>query len=129
MQHVYLPAPGDLSKDEAFKFNVTTRNFFAWMFGLPMVGSHLGQSLIALLDRMNTYQLDRKKNEDDILTYMDNQGYTDFRECADHALAVLQFAEHFRIDELWGDAFSHCTGMSICLSSSAEFDVSAPAAC
>lgn len=73
---------------------------------------------------MNVYRADQNRNEEDVLTYMDGQGYTDFRECADHALAVLQFAEHFQIDELWADAFAHCTGMSVCLPASGEFQVS-----
>jgi hypothetical protein len=123
MRHIYLPAPQELSKDEAFTYNVTTRNFFALMFRKPMVGSHLGRALIAVLERLNTYRPENTRNED-ILTYMDNQGYTDFRECADHALAALQFAEHCRIEELWGDAFAHCTGMSMCLPASGEFEVS-----
>ncbi len=88
-----------------------------------MVGSHLGKALIALLERINVYRPDSHRNEDDVLAYMEDQGYTDFRECTDHALAVLQFAEHFRIDELWGDAFAHCTGMSICLPASGEYEV------
>ena len=45
------------------------------------------------------------------------------RDCADHALAVLQFAETFQYREIWTDAFVHCVGMNDQLDTSAEFEV------
>ena len=119
-----MPAPSHLSREDAFKYHLTTRNFFAWMFEKPLVGSSLSEALIALLERMNEYRPDEGENQDDVLVYLDGQGYTDFRECPDHALAVLQFAEKFEIRELWTDAFVHSTGMNDTLSKSDEFAVS-----
>ena len=74
---------------------------------------------------MNEYRPDPQDNQNDLLAYMDDQGYTDFRDCPDHALAVLQFAEIFQIRELWTDAFVHCAGMNDQLDTSAEFEVCA----
>ena len=73
---------------------------------------------------MDLYRPDREENEDDFLVYIDNQGYSDFRDCPDHALAVLQYAERYRYAELWTDAFCHCAGMNDLLISSAELAVS-----
>ena len=118
---LYIPAPENLSREEAFKYHLTTRNFFAWALGKPLVGDGLGPSLIALLERMNEYRTNQEDNTEDFVQYIDNQDYSDFRECPDHALAVLQFAEHFNIRDLWIDAFVHCTGMNNDLASSGEF--------
>ena len=94
------------------------------MFEKPLVGERLGEALITLLERMNKFRFDAVMNQDDILAYIDRQEYSDFRECPDHALAVLQFAEKFEMRELWTDAFVHCAGMNNDLTSSAEFNVS-----
>lgn len=120
---LYIPAPTHLSREEAFQYHLTTRNFFAWMFEKPLVGDRLGQTLISLLERINEYRPNPEDNQDGILAYVDDQGYTDFRDCPDHALAMLQFAEAFQYRELWTDAFVHCTGMNDQLDTSAEFEV------
>lgn len=118
---LYVPAPAHLSREESFQYHLTTRNFFAWMFEKPLVGDYLGEALIALHERMNDFRPSENQNEDDILAYIDDQGYTDFRDCCDHALAILQFAEKLEITELWTDAFVHCAGMWEQLDMSAEF--------
>ncbi|KAL6715981.1 hypothetical protein ACLMJK_006943 [Lecanora helva] len=120
---LHIPAPQTLSREESFQHHITTRNFFAWMFNKPLVGSRLGDALIALFDRMNDFRPYREQNEDDLLVYLDCQGYTDFRDCRDHALAVLRFAEQLQLRELWTDAFAHCAGMWEQLDMSAEFEL------
>ena len=120
---MYIPAPTHLSREEAYQYHLTTRNFFAWVCGKPLVGDRLGSALISLLERMNEYRPDPQENQNDILAHMDDQGYTDFRDCPDHSLAVLQFAEVFQCRELWTDAFVHCAGMNDQLDTSAEFEV------
>ena len=127
VQHeFYVPAPEGLSRDDAYRFHLTTRNFFAWMYEKPLVADRLGQALISLLERMNEYRYNAQQNLADLRSYLDDQGYTDFRDCPDHALAVLQFAEKFQLKDLWTDAFVHCVGMNDRLDSSAEFEVSTP---
>ena len=120
---LYIPAPKILSREEALQYHITTRNFFAWMFDKPLVGNRLGDALIALHRRMDEFRPDEEQNEDDLLAYVDNQGYTDFRDCCDHALAVLRLAETLKLRELWTDAFVHCAGMWEQLDLSAEFEV------
>ena len=120
---LYIPAPQSLSREEAFQHHITTRNFFAWMFEKPLVGNRLGDALIVLHQRMNEFKPNPEQNEDDILAYIDKQGYTDFRDCCDHALAVLRLAEKLQLRELWTDAFVHCAGMWEQLDMSDEFEV------
>ncbi|KAL8637741.1 MAG: hypothetical protein Q9226_009085, partial [Calogaya cf. arnoldii] len=119
---LFIPAPPGLSRESSFTFHVTTRNFFAWMFEKPLVGDRLGDSLLALLDRMNEFREDEDEDLEDILAYLDSQEYTDFRSCPDHAIAVLQFAERHELLDLWRDSFCHCAGMNDDLQSSAEFE-------
>ncbi|KAL8693823.1 MAG: hypothetical protein Q9218_001423 [Villophora microphyllina] len=120
---LFIPAPAALSRDESFRYHLTTRNFFAWMFEKPLVGDRLGDSLLSLLDRMNEFREDEDENLENILAYVDAQEYTDFRSCPDHALAILRFAEKNELLDLWRDSFCHCAGMSNELSSSAEFEL------
>ncbi|MCJ1316525.1 hypothetical protein MMC15_001846 [Xylographa vitiligo] len=118
---LYIPAPAHLNREEALQYHLTTRNFFAWMFEKPIVGHRLGDALVSLLDRMNEFRPDPEENLDDLLAYIDNLSYTDFRDCPDHALAILNFAEAFENRELWTDAFVHCSGMNDELVTSTEF--------
>lgn len=120
---LFIPAPAGLTKEGAFRYHITTRNFFAWMFEKPLVGHRLGDSLLSLLDRMNEFREDEDQNLEDMLAYLDSQDYTDFRSCPDHALAVLQFAEKHELLELWRDSFCHCAGMSQDLPFSSEYEV------
>ena len=120
---LFVPAPAHLDRDAALRYHLTTRNFFAWMFERPLVGARLGDALVDLYGRMAEYRPDAEENEDDFLAYIDAQGYTDFRDCPDHALAVLQFAEKYQFADLWTDAFVHSVGMNESLFSSTEFCV------
>lgn len=59
-----------------------------------------------------------------MVAYLDRRGYSDFRECVDHALAALLVAETYEIEPLWVDAFAHAVGMHHGLHHSVEFEVS-----
>ncbi|KAI9817781.1 MAG: hypothetical protein M1827_000900 [Pycnora praestabilis] len=121
---LYIPAPQNCSREESFRYHVTTRNFFAWMFGKPVVGVSLGKALVALLERMELFRSceDDGDNIRDMMTYLEEEAYADFRDCPDHALALLYFAEHFEFHSLWTDAFVHCAGMNVRLTHSSEFE-------
>ncbi|KAK2758667.1 hypothetical protein FQN54_003357 [Arachnomyces sp. PD_36] len=93
------------------------------MTNKPIAGAHLGQALIDLLERLNGYRSNEEVNLRDVLRYMKDMGYLDFRKCSDHALAILQFSEHFQMADLWADAFAHCIGMMEILRDSTEFEV------
>lgn len=88
-----------------------------------MVGDSLGGALIALLERLNLFRRDQAQNEEDMLAYLVSQDYVDFRDCPDHSLALLNFAEACQNRELWTDAFVHCAGMYDDLTLSGEFEV------
>ena len=80
--------------------------------------------MLALFSRMQEFRSSNEgDNRYDILEFIDSQGYTDFRDCPDHALATLQLAEGLQDRDLWTDAFVHCAGMWEQLDKSAEFRV------
>jgi hypothetical protein len=86
---LYIPVPSRCRREEAFSFHLTTRNFFAWMFGKPLVAHHLGEALLDLLHRMNEFRDLDADNVEDILHYMDEEGYSDLKSQPNNALAVL----------------------------------------
>ncbi|GAB7354033.1 hypothetical protein MBLNU459_g4616t3 [Dothideomycetes sp. NU459] len=119
---LYVPAPDYASREDAFQWHLATRNYFAWVSDMPLVGATLGKSLIDLLQRMTLFRSERADNMQDLLSYAHRLGYLDFRHCPDYALAFLCFAEHYRMRDLWTDAFAHCVGMNDKLCLSPEFD-------
>lgn len=123
MVELYIPAPEDASKEASFQWHITTRNFFAFVFGKPLVGSHLGQALVGLQERMQLFRSGQIDNCSEFLEYAEDQGYRDFVDCSDYALAMLYYAEHCKLRDVWIDAFVHCVGMNESLTLSQEFAV------
>lgn len=121
---LYIPAPATAEREQAFLYHIATRNFFAWIFGKPLVGTHLGGSIVGLLNSMNEFRDEGEDNVQAILDYLEGEVYADMRNSPDHALAILYFAEHFRFRDMWIDAFAHCCGMNDILITSIGFDVS-----
>lgn len=110
---LYIPAPARSGLDATFEHHITTRNFFAWLYGLPLTGRALGKAIVDLKLRIDTYRPGNKEqNGTDVISFAEAQNYLDFRECVDHALAALRLAEALRVPDLWIDAFAHCVGMS-----------------
>ncbi|KAF2467154.1 uncharacterized protein BDR25DRAFT_305616 [Lindgomyces ingoldianus] len=120
---LYIPAPREATREDSFQWHITTRNFFAFVFGKPLVGNHMGKALVDLQQRMQLFRSGRINNHQDFLDYAKHQGYRDFVECADYALAMLYYAEHYQLRDVWIDAFVHCVGMNDCLSLSSEFQL------
>ncbi|CZS93292.1 uncharacterized protein RCO7_07768 [Rhynchosporium graminicola] len=112
LYELYIPAPPNVDRGEAFLYHTATRNFFAWLFGKSLIGVHLGGALVGLLNSMNEFRSKEEDNVQGIMDFMDEEGYADMRKAPDHALAILYFAEHFHFKDLWIDAFAHCTGMN-----------------
>jgi hypothetical protein len=112
MRALYLPAPRGVDLETTIDHHLGVRNFFAWLYNVPMAGRTLGKSLSDLKDHLDLYRPNKEpQNQADVVTFADFQRYLDFRECADHALAAIQFAEKYQIEDLWIDAFAHCVGM------------------
>lgn len=120
---LYIPAPADVERGEAFLYHTATRNLFAWIFGRSLVGNHLGGALVGLLNSMVEFRSLGEDHIEAIMDYMDEEGYADMRNSPDHALAILFFAEHFHFKDLWIDAFAHCSGMNERLPRSPGFEV------
>jgi hypothetical protein len=120
---IYIPPPEYTSKDDSFSWHITTRNFFAFLFGKPIVGSCLSKSLIDLQERLHLFRAHDANNQSDMMAYLERMGYLEFAHCPDYSLALLTFAEFYELQELWIDAFVHCAGMNEMLSLSAEFEV------
>jgi hypothetical protein len=121
---IFIPSPEDYTREDSFSWHTTTRNFFAFLFDKPLVGASLGKALVDLQNRLQLFRSEDVDNAKDLATYMRNIGYLNFNNCADYALAVLYYAEHFQHRELWIDAFCHCVGMHDILGTSLEFEVS-----
>ncbi|KAK6001538.1 hypothetical protein QM012_002869 [Aureobasidium pullulans] len=122
---LFIPAPNDALREEAYCWHLTTRNFFAYLANKPLVGSKLGKTLIDLLERIELFCSDKTSNLEDFLSYARRQGYSRFINRPDYALAFLNLAEKLRLKDLWIDAFAHCVGMNDQLDLSADFqDVS-----
>ena len=120
---LFVPAPAHMNREQSFDYHLATRNFFAWMFCKPIVGRSLGEALLSLWRRLVLFRSADEGNRQDILDYVDEQAYSDFRECPDHALGLLCFAEELQLHDLWTDAFVHCVGMNDRLVSSSGFEV------
>lgn len=107
---LFVPAPVDLSREQAYIYHVTTRNFFAFLLNQALVGEKLGLALIELWQRAQDWQ-----PQDDakarLLSYCDQQGYLSLAENVQYATAILNLAEKAHFRELWTNSFVHCVGM------------------
>ncbi|KAF2166569.1 hypothetical protein M409DRAFT_66591 [Zasmidium cellare ATCC 36951] len=107
---LYIPAPAHLTRQEASLYHIGTRNYFAFLLSKPVVGESLGRALAQLAHRIEEWQPEAV-NSTALLDYCQEQGYLDFSENVDYALASLYLAEQARINSIWVDAFAHCVGM------------------
>ena len=121
---LFIPAPDGTLREDSFRWHVTTRNFFALLMGKPLVGEHMGQAFVDLQERLFLYRPDQADNHQEFLDYLEGQGYRNFVNCTDYALASLYYAEHYKYRAVWIDAFAHCVGMNESLKLSPEYTVS-----
>ena len=115
---IYIPAPSDLARKEAFNYHLTTRNVFAYAVGTPLVGEKLSTALIDLCNRLQEWEA---FSLPDFSDYLEKQGYSRYGQNPEHALAGLKFAEDARLKDMWVDAFVHCVGMRERLDLSPEY--------
>ena len=87
------------------------------------MGVHLGNTLIDLQERIHLFRPENRNNDNDLMEYLENLGYLEFAHCPDYSLGLLQFSEHYGLEDLWIDAFAHCVGMNEILSESPEYPV------
>ncbi len=77
---------------------------------------------------MEDFRCAGENNLDDLISYMDEEGYLDMRNQPVHALAMLHLAEYYQLRELFIDAFAHCAGMNDQLFQVPEYQVRIPSA-
>ena len=75
---LYLQAPAGLSRDESYVYHLTTRNFFAWLLGVPLVGTDPVSALLGLKLRMDMWRDPGSGNFGALFDYVKEQGYGDF---------------------------------------------------
>lgn len=122
---LYIPAPLRANQLQAFTYHVAVRNLFAWIFRRSVVGEQLGSTLIALANTLDKFRQPGVDNLQDLLAYLDEEGYLDVRDQPTHALAILHLAETFKMSDLYLESFAHCVGMSERLYKHSEYSVSA----
>lgn len=127
MYELYMPAPEETTKEEAFEWHMANRNFFAFVFRKPLVGSHLGTALINLQERLHLFRTPgSSSNHEALMFYAKEMGYMTFTDRPDNALAMIFYAEHYQLKILWIDAYAHCVGMNDTLYLSSEHRVRKP---
>jgi len=126
---LFIPAPTGVDRQQAFQYHLSTRNLFAWIFRRSVVGDHLGGALRCLFQSMQAFRLEGEDNVEDLMSYMDEEGYLDMGGHPNHALAMLHLAESLQLRDLYIDAFAHCAGMSDKLFLSSEYQVRVPSLC
>jgi hypothetical protein len=119
VRKVFIPVPHGLGGSGRFMWDVTTRNFFAFCFGLPLIGYSLSEALVSLHERVTEWT--GRDAQEAVAEYLEAAGYRDLTHAPEHALSVLGYAEAFQIEGLWKTAFAHCVGMADALSSAPEF--------
>ncbi|KAI0399081.1 hypothetical protein F4802DRAFT_71850 [Xylaria palmicola] len=120
---MYFPTPPNLTKAEAHRHAITTRNVFALLYHASLVGLSLFQALQDLLDRLDAYMEPDADNIGSILNYLSARGIDDARNDPETAVSMLAWSEtpEVRWEEGWREAFLHCAGMYSRLEGCADF--------
>lgn len=121
---LYIPAPQTGSRSQALEYHIGIRNFFAWVCRRSVVGEHLGNALVTLVHSMHEFRGDDVDNIQDLLGYLDEEGYLDMRKHPNHALAILLLAENLQLRGLYIHSLAHCMGMNEKLYKCPEYSVS-----
>ena len=68
---LYIPAPPESDEPGAYKYHLTIRNFFAFIFRRSMVGEHLGVALVDLMHSLHEYRTADVDNVRDLMAYLE----------------------------------------------------------
>jgi hypothetical protein len=121
---LFIPAPAESDKRCSYDHHLATRNLFAFIFRRPVVGECLGSALVALMHSLQQFRTSEVDNVQDLMSYIDGEGYSNLNGQPTYALAMLRLAETFQLRDLYIDAFAHCCGMSDQLFLTPEYQVS-----
>jgi hypothetical protein len=78
--YLYLYPPAGLSRDDGYSYHITTRNFFAWLLGVPLVGTDPVSALLDLKARLDIWRDPNSNNFEAVFEYARQQAYGDFEE-------------------------------------------------
>ncbi|KAI1759317.1 hypothetical protein GGR53DRAFT_150902 [Hypoxylon sp. FL1150] len=123
---LFIPAPSRSTKQQAYQYRLATRNFIAYVFRRSMVGENLGDALITLMHSMHEFRSENTDSVQDLMDYLDEEGYLNFRNHPIHALAALHLAETFQLKDLYIDAIAHCCGMGDQIFNVPEYQLVSP---
>ncbi|KAI0851059.1 hypothetical protein F5Y00DRAFT_25727 [Daldinia vernicosa] len=123
---LFIPAPPRSDKHQSYKYHLATRNFVAYVFRRSMVGENLGAALITLMHSMHQFRSKDVDNVQDLMSYLDEEGYLNLRSNPAHAIAILHLSEVFRLRGPYTNAFAHCCGMIDQLPTVPEYQLLSP---
>ncbi|KAI5928461.1 hypothetical protein F4810DRAFT_717053 [Camillea tinctor] len=109
---LYIPAPPHSDKRQSYNYHLATRNLIAFALRRSMVGETLGLALTTLMRSMYEFRTKDVNNVQDMINYLDEEGYLYLKNQPAHALALLHLGETFQLKELYVEALAHCCGMS-----------------
>ncbi|RYP93262.1 hypothetical protein DL770_000637 [Monosporascus sp. CRB-9-2] len=120
---MYFPTPPNLSRIDAHRHAITTRNVFALLYHASLVGFSLYQALSDLLARLESYMPQDADNVGTLLNYLSARGIDDPRNDPETAVSILAWSETLEVrwEEGWREAFVHCAGMYPRLEACADF--------
>jgi len=126
--HIYFPTPSGLSKSEAYRHALTTRNVFALLYHASLVGNSLCQALTDLLARMDAWMPADADNVGTILNYISARQLDDTRNDPELAISLLAWSENTEVhwEEGWREAFVHSVGMYPDADGCADFKAVSP---
>lgn len=111
---MYFPAPSNASKIDQLRYQLTTRNVFAILCHVSLVGLSLHQALSDLLERLDQY-IPQGQNDNvlTIMSYLSARGIDDVRNDAETAVGVLAWSEDPKVrwEEAWCETFVHTAGL------------------
>lgn len=111
---LYFPPPPNASRVDQLRYQLTTRNVFAVLCHVSLVGLSLYQALSDLLERLEEYVPQRQvDNVLTIMSYLSARAIDDVRNDAETAIGLLAWAEDPRVrwEEAWREAFVHAAGL------------------
>ncbi|KAI0887165.1 uncharacterized protein GGS22DRAFT_105683 [Annulohypoxylon maeteangense] len=123
---LFIPSPPRSDKQASYKYHLATRNFIAYVFRRSVVGENLGAALVTLMHSMFQFRTGAVDNVQDLMDYLDEEGYLNFKNNPTHSLATLHLAETFQLRDLYISSFAHCCGMSGQLPVSPEYQLVSP---
>lgn len=110
---LFFPPPAHLTRTDAIRHQVGTRNVLAILFQASFVGINFVQALRDVQDRLEDYMPSSVDVPSVIIEYIIGRGLDDMRENPSLAAAILAWSEgeSIRWQEAWRESFVHCVGM------------------